>query len=277
MIFGDGILDALDKTGFRDVGPSAVLGHEMAHHVQYEDNLFVTDLTGPEATRRTELMADAFGTYFVTHKRGLALNTARVIEAEQNFYNVGDCSFDNPGHHGTPLQRLAAATWGAGVAKAASNQGHVLPSLTLDALFEKAAAGARGARRRLSRAPPPSRAGMPLGLGRLSVGLLSGHGTVGTRGDAAPGQRRQRRPEGAGAAVPGDGRSARPGRRARLRQRPQPRRLSGRGRRGRGGRAVRCRLAAVGGAPRGLSRCRSCAGASTGSTSTCPTRASTPC
>ncbi len=137
MIFGDGILDALDKTGFRDVGPSAVLGHEMAHHVQYEDNLFVTDLTGPEATRRTELMADAFGTYFVTHKRGLALNTARVVEAEQNFYNVGDCSFDSSGHHGTPLQRLAAATWGAGVAKAASNQGHVLPSLTLDAQFEK--------------------------------------------------------------------------------------------------------------------------------------------
>ncbi|MEO7752060.1 MAG: hypothetical protein ABIS35_01465 [Terracoccus sp.] len=137
MIFGDGILDALDKTGFRDVGPSAVLGHEMAHHVQYEDNLFVTDLTGPEATRRTELMADAFGTYFVTSKRGLALNTARVIEAEQNFYNVGDCSFDNPGHHGTPLQRLAAATWGADVAKAAANQGHILPSLTLDAMFEK--------------------------------------------------------------------------------------------------------------------------------------------
>lgn len=137
MIFGDGILDALDRTGFRDVGPRAVLGHEMAHHVQYEDNLFVSDLTGPEATRRTELMADAFGTYFVTSKRGLALNQARVMQAEQNFYNVGDCSFDNNGHHGTPLQRLAAATWGASVAKAASNQGHVLPSLTLDALFEK--------------------------------------------------------------------------------------------------------------------------------------------
>jgi hypothetical protein len=137
MIFGDGILDALDKTGFRDVGPSAVLGHEMAHHVQYEDNLFVSDLTGPEATRRTELMADAFGTYFVTSKRGLALNTARVVEAERNFYNVGDCSFTSSGHHGTPLQRLAASTWGASVAKAAENQGHVLPSLTLDAMFEK--------------------------------------------------------------------------------------------------------------------------------------------
>ena len=116
LVFGDGMLDALDAIGVGDVGPRAVLGHEYAHHVQYDKNLFNSPLTGPEATRRTELMADAFGTYFVTHKRGLALNTKRVLEAEQSFYQVGDCAFTNAGHHGTPNQRLRASTWGSSVA-----------------------------------------------------------------------------------------------------------------------------------------------------------------
>ena len=81
-------------------------------------------------------MADAFGTYFVTHKRGLALNAARVLEAEQSFFQVGDCNFASANHHGTPNQRLAASRWGWSVAEAAQKQGHVLPSLTLDAQFE---------------------------------------------------------------------------------------------------------------------------------------------
>ncbi|GGN02847.1 hypothetical protein GCM10009721_32580 [Terrabacter tumescens] len=136
LVFGDGILEALDAIGVGDVGPRAVLGHEYGHHVQYDKDLFASPLTGPEATRRTELMADAFGTYFVTHKRGLALNTKRVLEAEQSFYQVGDCSFTSAGHHGTPNQRLRASTWGASVAADAQKQGQVLPSLTLDSRFE---------------------------------------------------------------------------------------------------------------------------------------------
>ncbi|GAA2024398.1 hypothetical protein GCM10009740_12430 [Terrabacter terrae] len=136
LVFGDGMLDALGAIGVGDVGPRAVIGHEYGHHVQYDKHLFASPLTGPEATRRTELMADAFGTYFVTHKRGLALNTARVLEAEQSFYQVGDCSFTSEGHHGTPNQRLRASTWGASVAAEAQKQGQVLPSLTLDSQFE---------------------------------------------------------------------------------------------------------------------------------------------
>ena len=137
LIFGDGIVDALNALGIGDVGPRAVMGHEFGHHVQFEDGLFDSPLTGAEATRRTELMADAMGTYFAVHARGLALNAKRVLDAEQAFFEVGDCQFASPGHHGTPLQRLRAATWGAGVANAARPQGHVLPSLTFAATFEQ--------------------------------------------------------------------------------------------------------------------------------------------
>jgi hypothetical protein len=136
LIFGDGVLEALDELGLGDVGPRAVLGHEFGHHVQYEDDLFDSPLTGAEATRRTELMADALGTYFAVHARGLSLNAKRVLDAEQSFYEVGDCSFDDSGHHGTPAQRLRASTWGATVADSARPQGRVLPSLTLAARFD---------------------------------------------------------------------------------------------------------------------------------------------
>ncbi|MGN6331362.1 MAG: hypothetical protein ACTHOD_06870 [Motilibacteraceae bacterium] len=138
LIFGDGILDALKALGLSDVGPRAVMGHEFGHHVQFEDDLFQTTLTDPaEQTRRTELMADAFGTYFTVHARGLALNTQRVLQVEKSFYDVGDCAFDNPGHHGTPNQRLHSSQWAADLASSARPQGFILPSLKLADLFEK--------------------------------------------------------------------------------------------------------------------------------------------
>ena len=138
LIIGDGMLDAFSALGMTDVAPRAVLAHEFGHHVQFEDNLFDSPLTGAEATRRTELMADAMGTYFLTHSRGLSLNTRRVLEGEKTFYEVGDCAFDDPTHHGTPHQRLNASTWGARLAMSAQKQGHILPSLRVARLFDNA-------------------------------------------------------------------------------------------------------------------------------------------
>jgi hypothetical protein len=138
LVFGDGLLDAFAALGMTDVAPRAILGHEFGHQVQFQDNLYKSRLTGAEATRRTEVMADAMGTYFLTHSRGLSLNTRRVLEGEKTLYDVGDCAFDDPNHHGTPNQRLRASTWGAQLAMSAQKQGHILPSLTVARLFDKA-------------------------------------------------------------------------------------------------------------------------------------------
>ncbi|WP_446666679.1 hypothetical protein [Flexivirga sp. B27] len=137
MVFGDGILDALKSIGLNKVGPKAVLSHEMSHHVQYEDNLFDSPLTGAEATRRTELMADAFGTYFATHKKGLGMKPVQILKVEESFYDVGDCSFDSPGHHGTPNQRRAASSWGAATVAFSNNPNKVMPSMRLAKKFDK--------------------------------------------------------------------------------------------------------------------------------------------
>lgn len=137
IIMGDGIMQAMSAVGLGDVAPRAILGHEYGHHVQYQKNLFATSLpTAAERTRRTELMADSFSTYFLTHARGESLNAKRLLPSLKSFYEIGDCSFTSSGHHGTPNQRLRAATWGAGVAARALPQGYILPTLQLDAMFE---------------------------------------------------------------------------------------------------------------------------------------------
>lgn len=136
IVFGDGMLDALEFMGIGNVGSRVVLAHEFGHHVQFEDGLLDSALPAPEATRRIELMADVFGTYFATHARGLALNAKRVLQAQRAFFAVGDCAFDNPAHHGTPAQRERTSRWAANLANSARPQGHILPSLALAARFE---------------------------------------------------------------------------------------------------------------------------------------------
>ncbi|MFD5437635.1 hypothetical protein ACFWJ4_36470 [Kitasatospora sp. NPDC127067] len=46
-------------------------------------------LTGPKAGRRIGLMADAFGTYFLTHSRGEVLNAKRMLGSEKSYYQGG--------------------------------------------------------------------------------------------------------------------------------------------------------------------------------------------
>lgn len=137
IVLGDGVLDGFASVGLGDVTPQAILAHEFGHHIQYEQGLFDSPLTGPEATRRTELMADAFGSYFLTHARGATMQWKRVQLFGQTFYQVGDCGFTANGHHGTPNQRLRTALWAYGVANDARPEGHILPSLTFAEKFEQ--------------------------------------------------------------------------------------------------------------------------------------------
>ncbi|WP_157545329.1 hypothetical protein [Microtetraspora fusca] len=137
IIMGDGIMKGMAGIGLDDeVAAKSILSHEFGHHVQYEDNLFDSPLTGPEATRRTELMADAFAGYFLTHKRGGTLNAKRLLPAVQSFFEVGDCSFSSDGHHGTPNQRLTSSSWAVGLAQGEQKKGHIMPSMTFANLFD---------------------------------------------------------------------------------------------------------------------------------------------
>jgi hypothetical protein len=143
IAMGDAVLEGYAELGFGDVAPQAVLAHEWAHHVQsqkgyFDDVVPSFDPAGPDAaeeTRYTELMADAMSAYFLTHKRGASLNQKRVEQFLQVFFEIGDCSFTNPGHHGTPLQRMRTARFAFDVADQAQKQGQILTADEFHDLF----------------------------------------------------------------------------------------------------------------------------------------------
>jgi len=139
IVMGDGIQQAYDDLGYGDVSTQAILAHEYGHHVQFAKN--VDFVYSPEGTRRTELMADAFSAYFMTHKRGAALNWKRVQQFLQIFYSLGDCSFKSSNHHGTPNQRMKSASFGYQLASDAQKQGHILTAEEFIMLFDAALPG----------------------------------------------------------------------------------------------------------------------------------------
>jgi len=143
VVFGDGLLAMLDTLGLADVGPRVVMGHEFAHHIQLELGLYDSYYQTPPAelpafSRRVQLMADAMAAYYGVHKRGLALNSKRVVDTLVTFASVGDCAFENPGHHGTPLQRERAAIWGAELASSAKPKSAILDAREVVQRFDAA-------------------------------------------------------------------------------------------------------------------------------------------
>jgi hypothetical protein len=136
IVMGDGIMAVYDDLGFGDVAPQAILAHEYGHQVQFNKGYHLANPgSAAEATRFTELNADAMSAYFLTHKRGAALNQKRVEQFLQVFYDIGDCAFSDPGHHGTPNQRMAAAEFGFQLAHDAQKQGHILTPDEFQAAF----------------------------------------------------------------------------------------------------------------------------------------------
>jgi hypothetical protein len=139
IIIGDGLLEGFKALNLGDVAARALYAHEFAHHVQiqkgYLNDPLHTSGDPPEQTRYRELMADAFSAYYLTHKRGAALNRKRVEQFLEVFFDIGDCTFAHPNHHGTPNQRMRAARFGFDVADQARKQGHILSADQFHALF----------------------------------------------------------------------------------------------------------------------------------------------
>lgn len=132
IVIGDGIITLLEDTGLDPkVVWSSILAHEWGHQIQFLNTEnweypIPAFSNTPESTRMTELEADFITGYYLTHKRGATYNWKRVEDFLSAFFNIGDCGFENPGHHGTPAQRLAAAKAGYDLANGAKKKGKIL-------------------------------------------------------------------------------------------------------------------------------------------------------
>lgn len=138
IVMGDGIMELYTGLGYGDVAPQAILAHEFGHQMQFALGVFDIPFSSDQAeeTRRTELMADAYSAYFLSHARGAAMQWKRVQQFLAVFFTIGDCGFSSPGHHGTPIQRMAAAEWGYKLADNAKKQGKILTSQEFVTLFD---------------------------------------------------------------------------------------------------------------------------------------------
>lgn len=135
IVIGDGIVQMLSETGIdSEIVWTGILSHEWAHQVQF-NNYETWYPVGAENTRYTELEADFLSAYYMTHKRGATYNWKRVEQFFELFFNIGDCGFEEPGHHGTPLQRTEAAKLGYELANDAQKQGHILSTEELHEYF----------------------------------------------------------------------------------------------------------------------------------------------
>ncbi|RAU82935.1 hypothetical protein DP923_06735 [Pontibacter arcticus] len=132
IVIGDGLVQMVSESGVEaDIVWTGILAHEWAHQIQFKNSGKWYPNGGAasdpsEDTRYTELEADFLAAYYMTHKRGATYNSKRVEQFFNLFFQIGDCGFASPGHHGTPAQRMAAAQLGFGLADSAQKQGHIM-------------------------------------------------------------------------------------------------------------------------------------------------------
>ena len=131
IAMGDGVYKRMEADGLAGEGADFIFFHEFAHHIQYQTGVmlyppYTTFSTMPERTRYKELMADALAAYYAIHARGGTSRKERIEEIARAAFNVGDCAFENAGHHGTPNQRAAAVQFAHDMIFSHPNQGQPL-------------------------------------------------------------------------------------------------------------------------------------------------------
>ncbi|MEM1124518.1 MAG: hypothetical protein AAGJ18_29035 [Bacteroidota bacterium] len=133
IAMGDGLMEAYRANGLRTMADNFILAHEYGHQIQFANGYFDGVPNTAEGTRYTELMADAYGAYFMTHGRGAFAEPAVITQMVKTGFSIGDCFFDSPSHHGTHNQRSAAAAWGGNLAR---RKAFLDPPLSSQAFFE---------------------------------------------------------------------------------------------------------------------------------------------
>lgn len=140
IVLGDGLLQIFIETGIDpEVAWAGILSHEWAHQIQiqhledwYPEGYFQSS---SEKSRTLELEADFLSSYYLTHKRGGTYNWKKIDEFLKLFFQAGDCAFNFANHHGTPLQRMAAANAGYELADSQQKKGEILTAEELHRIF----------------------------------------------------------------------------------------------------------------------------------------------
>jgi hypothetical protein len=138
VLMGDGLIMFFESISLGTYGPDYMFFHEFSHQIQFAKNLPQLSEGTPDSSRYLELQADAFAAYFGRHPRGAAIPFQSMVDFVKAAYVIGDCEFDNPGHHGTPNQRAAAVAFAALQVDATRNKIRILSSGSFINRFNRA-------------------------------------------------------------------------------------------------------------------------------------------
>jgi hypothetical protein len=89
----------------------AVIAHEFGHIAQYKSGVDRELLENQSTVKRLELHADYLSGYYLAISKSRNPNISLRV-AGRTIYEIGDFSFTDPGHHGTPDERIASAEKG---------------------------------------------------------------------------------------------------------------------------------------------------------------------
>ena len=115
VAIGKAYLEELSEKKDADILITGTFAHEAAHILQYKhmtgSNYNYYDTKDP---RYLELQADFLGGVFIADNQdeGYDKSFSEALPFIYDSFNVGDCYYSSPDHHGTPTQRRAAAIFG---------------------------------------------------------------------------------------------------------------------------------------------------------------------
>jgi len=116
IIIGEGYFTFQESIGLSSEGPEYAMTHEYTHHIQFAlDN--GEKYEPSQHAKREELAADTLAAYFLAYDDGGRMSAIKISNIHAISYSVGDCSFNDDGHHGTPSQRGCATKFGASLSE----------------------------------------------------------------------------------------------------------------------------------------------------------------
>ncbi len=111
VFFGTGLFGTLLAEDPSGGAVMWVAAHEFAHILQFQSNVRDLLLQGQSTVRRMELHADYMAGYYLG-RRKLEEPRASLFHAGESVWSAGDTNYNDPGHHGTPAERVAASEKG---------------------------------------------------------------------------------------------------------------------------------------------------------------------
>ena len=103
--------DLMDRYQDQGLAVMAVAAHEFGHIAQFRSGVDTRLLQYQPTVKRVELHADFLSGYFLGVRKRQQPSIS-VWAAGHTLYRIGDYEFNNPNHHGTPDERVAAAETG---------------------------------------------------------------------------------------------------------------------------------------------------------------------